>query len=137
MNTHFVIMQIQSKNKRSFESIVPVLTTIMNCLKLTNRSDSAKFTILNSPHVHKTAQQKFKIQTYNKLMVCALFDLKTILLIKRLFTNLFHDLKFNYLFLLALNNSPCSLANFRVMFYVNPNKFSVVNYLKLLNLIGD
>lgn len=157
-----LILIVKSKNLKSLYYISDFIcffikkfkTFVFN--KQNNQFNKKNFSILKSPHVHKTAQEQFKQVSYKKnyLVLCLnSTKFKIIFTLKKLVTN-FYDINLNFnLFLfklkfysnfLGLNNFYFILANknYSNNFY-NKNfnfyylkKFKIFNFIKLLNFLG-
>ena len=66
----FFYLKASVKDKKVLEKFVKFLSKLENspiALKYFSKKKKRKFiTILNSPHVNKTAQEQFEVRTYNK-----------------------------------------------------------------------
>ena len=75
----FVIIDIYSKNYKSLKNFLSVFNdeTIIKKLKISILKNKAKkplkkkvITVLKSPHVNKTAQEKFEYRVYKERVKC-------------------------------------------------------------------
>ncbi len=99
MSKYFIT--IYSKNKTALEKFLIFLKKKLPILKLQiiskYKREKKKTTIINilkSPHVNKTAQEKFKYTEYSlKISTCSFRACKYLLYFKKLNNNLFPDIK--------------------------------------------
>lgn len=160
MMLYSLIINTECKNKKSiFYFSLLIIKFLDNVLKKHTKSikNTSKFTLLRSPHVHKSAQHEFKQQVYKKQYLFVFCDNKKLIFLKKLFFFYFQDIRKNCTFITTANsncldckflklkvfNVPLFLNNsssltFTVSKHKNHNKLSKLrNYLKLLNLKGE
>tara|TARA_B110000908_G_C10059460_1_gene359921 strand:- start:57 stop:515 length:459 start_codon:yes stop_codon:yes gene_type:complete len=145
----FVIIDIYSKNYKSLKNFLSVFNdeTIIKKLKISILKNKAKkplkkkvITVLKSPHVNKTAQEKFEYRVYKERVKCFVPQILLLLIfIKKIKLNSFSDIKFKLNFISSFNIEEIKIKN-----NININNFSLVHkelnlikYLKLLTISGE
>lgn len=144
---------IESNNKKSICNFIKFLNfVIKNKFQKNKPKNKEKITInlLKSPHVHKNAQEQFKINKFKQNIFVFLpkFNINKILVkLKIIFVFFFHDikLKINYFVCLKLKKK-LSFLNLS-FFFLNSKSFNktfsfnkknkTYCYLKLLNITGN
>lgn len=145
----FVIIDIYSKNYKSLKNFLSVFNdeTIIKKLKISILKNRAKkplkkkvITVLKSPHVNKTAQEKFEYRVYKERVKCFVPQILLLLIfIKKIKLNSFSDIKFKFNFISSSNIEEIKIKN-----NININHFCLVHkelnlikYLKLLTISGE
>ena len=100
----FVIIDIYSKNYKSLknfllffknENLLKKLKIHFLKNKTNNRTKKKVITVLKSPHVNKTAQEKFEYRVYKKKIKCFTPQILLLLIfLKKLRLNIFSDINF-------------------------------------------
>ena len=138
----FFSIYIYSKNANSIKNCVKFLSFKLNNLKFTkknNKTNKTFITLLKSPHVNKTAQERFNADYFNKtLFIKAKNPILILAIFKILKKKLFFDVKFK---ITLLNNK--WYGNRIVKRKTHPNNFNLFNnkiylnnYVTILNNYG-
>ena len=138
----FFSIHIYSKNYNSLKNFVGFLRFKLNNLKFTssnNKTSKTFVTLLKSPHVNKTAQERFCVNSFNKtLFIKAKNPVLVLIIFKILKKKLFLDVKFK---LTLLNHESNGYRVVRSK--IHPNNFNLFNdkiylnnYVNLLNNYG-
>lgn len=101
MMLYSLLITIKCKNKKSiFYFSLVLIKFFKNILIRYNKSlkNVSRFTLLKSPHVHKSAQHEFKQQIYKKQLLFILFSNTTLIFFKKLFFYFFQDIRKNCIF---------------------------------------
>lgn len=145
----FIIIDIYSKNYQSLKNFLAIFNdeNITKNLKITIIKNKVKkplkkkvITVLKSPHVNKTAQEKFEYRIYKKRLKCFVPQVLLLLVfIKKLTVTSFLDIKFKLNLISSFKNEKRKLKN-----NININNFCLVHkelnllkYLKLLTISGE
>ena len=145
----FIIIDIHSKNYKSLKNFLAIFNdeNITKNLKITIIKNKTKkplkkkvITVLKSPHVNKTAQEKFEYRIYRERLKCFVPQVLLLLFfIKKITVNSFSDIKFKLNLISSFNNEKIKLKN-----NININNFCLVHkelnlikYLKLLTISGE
>ena len=145
----FIIIDIHSKNYKSLKNFLAIFNdeNITKNLKITIIKNKTKkplkkkvITVLKSPHVNKTAQEKFEYRIYKERLKCFVPQVLLLLVfIKKITVNSFSDIKFKLNLISNFTNEKIKLKN-----NININNFCLVHkelnlikYLKLLTISGE
>ncbi len=128
----FINIHISSKNYNSLKSFLNFFsnTTFVKKLNLVifkqtfvNKKEKSFFTVLKSPHVNKSAQERFEYSLYSKqFKIHSCQSLLFLVLLKTLKTCLFSDIKFKVEILVQKSKFKHKIKN-----KVNPDNFSLSN----------
>ena len=139
----FVLVEFCSKNKKSnYYLYLLIFGYIENILKKINQNKNSKtkFSVLKSPHVHKTSQEQVEENYYKKRILFVLFNnIKLLIVFKKLFGCTFQDFAINYSFISTTNSKivMCDMKFLNLNYKLNKIKLnSLSNYLKLLNCLA-
>jgi ribosomal protein S10 len=143
---------IISKNKSSLNSVSTLLNSInnnkylnLNIIKkyFKKKNKKSVLTILKSPHVNKTAQEQFEFKFSSKqfLIKPTTKNLKFILLLKKLESNLFPDTKIILKFisnrkLKKKNSKIFNINNFKIKQKTDPIK-KILTVLNIFDIYGE
>ena len=142
-------IKIISKNKKQLKLFLMFLKFYKLKFKLRLKIHSAliiklkktNLSVLKSPHVHKTSQEHFKIESYSTILyISHILQLKKFILLFKYFHNIFMDLVFKLQFEFFFKNK---LLFNKPNNYFNPNKFFLINYqflnnyIKLFDIYGE
>lgn len=127
-------LTIISKNKKSAENCFLFFSNNMNELNvnivkkyLKKKKKKNLLTILKSPHVNKTAQEQFESKLFSKqLSIYSSRNFKFLLVLKKIKTYLFPDVKLKVKFILNKNLSEKIKANI-----FNPSNFKLNVFEKI------
>lgn len=123
------LINIKSKNKKSIFIMINVfylfLTRLNIIKKIFNKKNILiRFSILKSPHVHKSAQHSFGFKLYTKKIILTLLNFVNFILLFKLFLNkLFFDIKIkivNYFY--------------SINFFIKKFKFTKLSFIECSNL---
>ena len=145
----FVIIDIYSKNYKSLKNFLFFLNdeNLLKKLKIcllknkTNRPIKKKvITVLKSPHVNKTAQEKFEYRIYKKKIKCFTPQILLLLIfLKKLRFNIFSDINFK---LNLIANK--TIEKKKIQNQINIDNFCLVHkelnlitYLNILKMSGE
>ena len=145
----FVTIDVYSKNSKSLknflrffnsEKITEILKILIVKNKTTKPQKKKVITVLKSPHVNKTAQEKFEYRIYKARLKCFVPQIMLLLIfLKKIKFNSFPDIKFK---LNLISNY--SIENRNLKTSININNFCLVHkelnlikYLKLLTFSGE
>lgn len=161
MMLYSLLFNIECKNKKSIFYFSLLIIKFLDKILITHKKsfkNSYKFTLLRSPHVHKSAQHEFKQQLYKKQYLFVFCNSKKLIYLKKLFFFYFQDVKKNCTFLFTTKNYLLSykflkLQTLNIILFKNNNSSSLFlmqlkkekyikftklkNYFKLLNLEGE
>lgn len=119
---HFIIL---SKNRSSIDKFLTFFQNNIepnfNVVKknFQQKKRKKKLTLLKSPHVNKTAQEQFEYRIFSKQISMYLDKhLKSLVLLKKLKTDLFPDVKIKVIFPINHSNTEKLRTNI-----LNPNNF--------------
>jgi ribosomal protein S10 len=143
---------IVSKNKSSLNSVSTLLNSInnntylnLNTIKkyLKKKNKKSVLTILKSPHVNKTAQEQFEFKFSSKqfLIKPTTQNLKFILVLKKLESNVFPDTKIILKFvsnrkLKKKKSKIFNINNFKIKQRTNPIK-RIETVLNIFDIYGE
>jgi ribosomal protein S10 len=143
---------IISKNKSSLNSVSTLLNSInnnkylnLNIIKkyFKKKNKKSVLTILKSPHVNKTAQEQFEFKFSSKqfLIKPTTKNLKYVLLLKKLESNLFPDTKIILKFisnrkLKKKNSKIFNINNFKIKQKTDPIK-RILTVLNIFDIYGE
>lgn len=133
----FVLVEFCSKNKKlNYYLYLLIFGYMQNILKKINlnKNEKTKFSVLKSPHVHKTSQQQIEESYYKKKILFVLFNnVKLLIVFKKLFSSTYQDLGIKYSFLHE-SNRVFDLKFLKLNYRFNKIKLNnLSNYLKVLN----
>jgi hypothetical protein len=139
----FVLVEFCSKNKKlNYYLYMLIFGYMENILKKinVNKNSKTKFSVLKSPHVHKTSQQQVEEKYYKKKILFVLFNnVKLLIVFKKLFSSTFQDLGIKYSFIHERRHGhflfDIKFLKLNIYRYrLNINHLS--NYFKVLNCLG-
>ena len=145
----FVIIEIYSKNYKSLknfllffnnENLLKKLKISILKNKIKNPMKKKVITVLKSPHVNKTAQEKFEYRIYKNKIKC--FTPQILLLLtflKKLRFSFLSDINFK---LILNSNNKIEKKNLKNQININNfclvyKELNLIKYLKLLVLSGE
>lgn len=145
----FVIIEIYSKNYKSLknfllffnnENLLKKLKISILKNKIKNPMKKKVITVLKSPHVNKTAQEKFEYRIYKNKIKC--FTPQILLLLtflKKLRFSFLSDINFK---LILISNNKIEKKNLKNQININNfclvyKELNLIKYLKLLVLSGE
>jgi|TARA_B110000116_G_scaffold60039_3_gene51386 ribosomal protein S10 len=143
-------IKLSSKNQKQLKRFLIILKSFKSKCKLNLKvylfsniiSKKKKISVLKSPHVHKTAQEHFGIESYSIfLQFVNLMQLEKLVLFLKFFDNTFFDLTVK----LQLELFFKVFLNFKTQLnkIFTPNNFlvfhsqSLVKFINLFNLSGE
>ena len=128
----FINIHISSKNYNSIKKFLNLFSNTIFVKKLNlaiskqtfvNKKEKSFFTVLKSPHVNKSAQERFEYCLYSKqLKIYSCQNLLFLILIKALKTRLFSDIKLKIKILVQKSKFKHKIKN-----KINPDNFSLSN----------
>jgi len=150
-------LKLCSKNKQYLKKFILLLQQYKIKCRLNLNEGSLSdifskkklFSILKSPHVHKTAQEQFSLNSYSIfLQFLNLLQIEKFMLLLKNFHHIFFSLslkfQLEFFFKRSLNKNMLVYSNFLPFFDIfASNKFLVidskflVNFLKLLDTLGE
>jgi ribosomal protein S10 len=159
MMPYNLALTIKCKNKKTLYYLSLFISNFFTKYLTKNKKafkNKNKFTLLKSPHVHKSAQHEFKQFMYKKQFLFVLFDTKILVMLKKIFSYSFQDINKKYDFFiktvkLLLDIKLYKINNMHKIFFSNSNQYKSIfsmlnqkphkvnnlqNYFKILNFIG-
>ena len=135
-------IKLRSKNLKNLKRFLMILKSFKDkykfnlkiCLFLNINSKKKKISVLKSPHVHKTAQEHFGLNSYSIFLQFAnILKLEKLALFLKLFNNIFFDLTLKLQLELFFN----FFLTFKKQFYkvFIPNNFLFINSQSLVKFI--
>lgn len=138
----FFNIYIYSKNYTSIKNFVKFLSKKLNNIKfneINKKINKTNVTLLKSPHVNKTAQERFSLEYFTKNLIIKVENpLLMLFIVKFLKQKLFLDVKFK---INLLNNKFYKNRLLKNKFHPNNlnlfnNKIDLNNYIQVLNYYG-
>ena len=104
------------------------------------KARTSRFSVLTSPHVHKTAQEQFKLSNINlHISTTNLLHLESILLLFKYYNKYYVELKFKFVFVIKkdINFNKQETLLIPNNFILNNNCLNnTLKYLKIFELYG-
>nr|QYC61850.1 ribosomal protein S10 [Actinocyclus sp. mgcode 4] len=143
-------IKISSQNKKQLKKFLIVLKSFNRKSKINLKISSfsnillkkKNFSVLKSPHVHKTAQEQFYLKSHIiSLQFLNLLQLEKLLLFLKFFNSIFFDftlkLQVELFFKLFLNFKKQLLNTFIPNNFLVTNYKSLVKFVELFNTLGE
>jgi hypothetical protein len=147
MHYNTLLLKVECKNKKSIFYLSLYLTKMFDNLLIKHKSglkSTLKFSILRSPHVHKSSQHEFRQRVFKKQFVFYIFNSDVLVYLKKLFLNFFHDIKKSLVFILNHKSAVLNIKLFTMNLLKENSGFisalkinkKLKNFLKIINFIG-